>query len=45
MRELGVGVGNAIAMAEYIIANETNRDAAKARAKKVLWRIERKWIR
>jgi dephospho-CoA kinase len=45
MRELGVGVGNAIAMAEYIIVNETNRDAAKARAKKVLWRIERKWIR
>jgi dephospho-CoA kinase len=45
MRELGVGVGNAIAMAEYIIVNETNRGAAKARAEKVLWRIERKWMR
>jgi dephospho-CoA kinase len=44
MRELGVGVGNAIAMAEYVIVNETNRDAVKARAKKALRRIERKWI-
>ena len=45
MRELGVGLGNAIAMAEYVIVNEGNRDAAKARAKKVLWRIERQWKR
>ena len=44
-RELGVGLGNAIAMAEYIIVNEGDRNAAKARAKKVLWRIERKWKR
>jgi len=45
MRELGVGLGNAIIMAEHIIVNEGNRDAAKARAKKVLWRIERQWKR
>ena len=45
MRELGVGLGNAIAMAEHVIVNEGNRDAAKARAKKVLWRIERQWKR
>jgi dephospho-CoA kinase len=45
MRELGVGLGNAIAMAEYLIVNEGNRNAAKARAKRVLWRIERKWKR
>lgn len=45
MRELGVGLGNAIAMAEYIVVNESNRNAAKTRAKKVLWRIERKWKR
>jgi dephospho-CoA kinase len=45
MRELGVGVGNAIAMAEHIIVNENNREAAKAQTKKVLWRIERKWKR
>jgi dephospho-CoA kinase len=45
MRELGVGLGNAIAMAEHIIVNEGNKDAAKARAKRVLWRIERQWKR
>lgn len=43
MRELGVGVGNAIAMAEHLIVNEDNRDAAKVRARRVLWGIERKW--
>ncbi|MBN1245970.1 flagellar hook-basal body complex protein FliE [Candidatus Bathyarchaeota archaeon] len=45
MRELGVGVGNAIAMAEHLIVNENNREATKARARKVFWRIERKWAR
>ena len=43
MRELSVGLGNAIAMAEYIIVNEHDRKAAKAKAKRVFWRIERKW--
>ena len=43
MRELRVGLGNAIAMAEYIIVNEHNRNAAKAKAKRVFWRIESKW--
>ena len=45
MRELSVGVGNAIAMAEHLIVNENNRNVAKAQTKKVLWRIERKWKR
>ncbi|KON31895.1 hypothetical protein AC478_01900 [miscellaneous Crenarchaeota group-1 archaeon SG8-32-3] len=45
MRELSVGLGNAIAMAEHIIVNENNRDTAKAKAKRVFWRIERKWKR
>jgi dephospho-CoA kinase len=45
MRELSVGLGNAIAMAEHLIVNENNRNATKARAKKVFWRIERKWKR
>ncbi len=45
MRELSVGLGDAIALAEYIIVNEGNRDAAKARARKILWGIERKWKR
>ena len=44
-RELGVGLGDAIALAEHVIVNEGNRDAAKSRAKKVLWRIERQWKR
>jgi dephospho-CoA kinase len=43
MRELSVGLGSAIAMAEYIIVNENNRNATKAKAKRVFWRIERKW--
>jgi len=45
MRELSVGLGNAIAMAEHIIVNENNRNVAKAKAKRVFWRIERKWKR
>jgi dephospho-CoA kinase len=43
MRELSVGLGSAIAMAEYIIVNENNRNVTKAKAKRVFWRIERKW--
>jgi dephospho-CoA kinase len=43
MRELSVGLGNAIAMAEHIIVNENNRDTAKAKSRRVFWRIERKW--
>ena len=42
-RELSVGLGSAIAMAEYIIVNENNRNAVKAKAKRVFWRIEHKW--
>jgi len=42
-RELSVGLGSAIAMAEYIIVNENNRNATKTKAKRVFWRIERKW--
>ena len=45
MRELGVGVGNAIAMAEQLIVNENNKNAAKAQTKKVMRRIEGKWMR
>lgn len=45
MRELGVGVGNAIAMAEHLIVNESNKNAAKAQTNKVLRRIARKWKR
>ena len=45
MRELSVGLGNAIAMAEHLIINEDNRDTAKAAVKKILRRIEEKWMK
>ncbi len=45
MRELRVGLGNAIAMAEHMIINENHRNTAKAKAKRVLRRIEQKWKR
>jgi dephospho-CoA kinase len=43
LRELSVGLGNAIAMAEYIIVNEESVGTAKNRAREVLREIERKW--
>jgi dephospho-CoA kinase len=43
MRELGVGLGDAIAMAEYLIINENSKTNAKVFAKKFIGRIERKW--
>lgn len=45
LRELNVGLGKAIAMAEYVILNEKDLDAVKERAKKVLERIEKKWMK
>ncbi len=43
IRELNVGLGNAISMAEHLIINESNRNAIKAKARRIFWRIERKW--
>jgi dephospho-CoA kinase len=43
MRELSVGLGNAIVMAEYTIINEETLDIAKNRAKHVLRRVEERW--
>lgn len=45
MRELGVGLGNAIALAEYMIVNEEGLDAAKRKATEILRRIEAKWMK
>jgi len=45
MRELHVGLGNAIAMAEYIIVNNNSLTDAKRKAKEVLKRIEEKWMK
>jgi dephospho-CoA kinase len=42
-RELSVGLGNAIAMAEYLIINENNRDSTRAMVKETLRRVEEKW--
>jgi dephospho-CoA kinase len=43
LRELGVGLGNAIAMSEYIIVNERSPATTKNEAREVLKEIERKW--
>ncbi len=42
-RELGVGLGNVIAMAEYMVINEGNRESTKAGVREKLRRIEEKW--
>ena len=44
-RELGVGLGNAIAMAEYLIVNEEDIDTAKVKTREVIRKIEEKWKR
>jgi dephospho-CoA kinase len=43
MRELTVGLGNAIALAEHLIINEKSKADTKAAAKEVLRRLEEKW--
>lgn len=45
MRELGVGIGNAIAMAQFIIINEGSTDTVKAKVKETLRRLEEKWTK
>jgi dephospho-CoA kinase len=47
MRELCVGLGNVIAMAEYLVINENNQGKSnlKTVVKKFLGRIEAKWIK
>ena len=42
-RELSVGLGNAIAMAEYLIINENNQEETKAAVAEILRRVEEKW--
>jgi dephospho-CoA kinase len=41
MRELSVGLGDAIAMAEYIIVNEGELKAVKEKIREILRRVER----
>lgn len=45
MRELSVGLGNAIAMAEYIIVNEENLEDVKERVRAILRKVEEKWMK
>jgi len=44
-RELGVGLGNAIAMAEYMIVNEEDLNKAKNKAAEILAKVEAKWTK
>ena len=43
LRELGVGVGDAIALAEYLVVNESSKANAKATVKRFIQRIEQQW--
>lgn len=43
MRELSVGLGNGIAMAEFIIINEDDKNATHVDVAGVLARVEEKW--
>ncbi|MEM2104677.1 MAG: AAA family ATPase [Candidatus Bathyarchaeia archaeon] len=45
MRELSVGLGNVIALAEYMMVNEESLDSAKKKAAEILRRVEEKWMR
>ncbi|MGQ9625256.1 MAG: dephospho-CoA kinase, partial [Candidatus Bathycorpusculaceae bacterium] len=45
MRELSVGLGNAIAMAEYLIVNEENLETGKRKVEEVLRKVEEKWMK
>ncbi len=45
MRELGVGLGNVIAMAEKILVNDGSIEQFKAQAKDSLNQVEEKWQR
>jgi len=45
MRELTVGVGNAIALSEQIIVNDNSIEQFKAKVKESLIRIEKKWLK
>jgi len=45
IRELSVGLGNAIAMAEHIIINEEPLETVKEKIKEVLGKVEQKWMK
>lgn len=45
LRELSVGLGNAIAMAEHLIVNEGKIDSVKNQIKEALAKVEAKWMK
>jgi dephospho-CoA kinase len=45
MRELGVGLGNVIALAEQILVNDDSIDMFKASVKENFGRIEQRWLK
>jgi dephospho-CoA kinase len=45
LMELCVGLGNVIAMAEYVIVNEEKIEDMKRKAREVLGRVEERWMR
>jgi dephospho-CoA kinase len=45
MRELGVGLGNVIAMAGQMIVNDNSFEHVRAKVKESLMRIEEKWLK
>jgi dephospho-CoA kinase len=45
LRELSVGLGNAIAMAEYMIVNEEKLEVVRGEVREILRRIEEKWMK
>jgi dephospho-CoA kinase len=45
MRELTVGLGNVIAMAEQIIVNDNSLEVVKAKIQESLKEVEKKWLK
>jgi len=45
MRELSVGLGNAMAMAECVVINEDPAGVVKRKVRETLGKVERKWTR
>lgn len=45
LRELEVGLGDVIAMADYMVVNEGGLEALREKVKEVLMEIERRWMK
>ena len=45
MRELNIGLGHVIALAEYIVINDQEKEKTKNKCNEILQRIEDQWIR